>query len=237
MDSRLSPPPFTSDLSRLERILVLCWLPIHLALLPWLLNGLGRRGLLTEPTANFLYYAIGFVYMLLVAFRFLRRDFDPLADRPLFVAGTVSASYLMMLALNGLVGFLILQALPDAENPNNAAVTGLVVEHFGIMKATLVFLGPLVEEMMFRAGLFGLFRKRSRALAYAVSMLSFALYHVWAYALQDPVYWLYLLQYLPAGWLLCRCYERTNSIWGSTFFHMMVNGVAVSTISALQELM
>ena len=158
--------------------------------------------LLTEPWANVLYYAIGFVYMLLAAFRFLRRDFDPLADRPLFVAGTVSASYLMMLALNGLVGFLILQALPDAENPNNAAVTGLVVEHFGIMKATLVFLGPLVEEMMFRAGLFGLFRKRSRALAYAVSMLAFSVYHVWGYALDDPGYWIFLLQYLPAGWLL-----------------------------------
>ena len=230
-------PPFTSDLSRRERILVLCWIPMHLVLLPWLLNGLGRRGLLTQPTANFLYYAVGFVYMILVAFRFLRRDFDPLADRPFHVLGTVSASYLMMLALNGLVGFLILQALPETENPNNAAIAGLVVDHFGVMKATLVFLGPLVEEMMFRAGLFGLFRKKSRALAYAVSMLSFALYHVWAYALQDPIYWLYLLQYLPAGWLLCRCYERTNSIWGSTFFHMTVNGVAVSTLNALQELM
>ena len=47
-------PPFTSDLSRRERILVLCWIPMHLVLLPWLLNGLGRRGLLTQPTANVL---------------------------------------------------------------------------------------------------------------------------------------------------------------------------------------
>ena len=46
-----------------------------------------------------------------------------------------------------------------------------------------------------------------------------------------------LLQYLPVSWLLCRCYERCNSIWGSIFFHMLVNGVAVSTISFLQEMM
>ena len=233
----MPPPAFTSALSRREMLLVLGWIPMHFVLLPELFNALGARGMITEPTANFLYYALGFVYMVTVAFRFLRRDFDPLADRPFHVLGTVSASYLMMLALNGLVGFLILQALPETENPNNAAIAGLVVDHFGVMKATLVFLGPLVEEMMFRAGLFGLFRKKSRALAYAVSMLSFALYHVWAYALQDPIYWLYLLQYLPAGWLLCRCYERTNSIWGSTFFHMTVNGIAVSTLNALQELM
>lgn len=237
MENRPVIPPFTSALSRREMILVLCWIPMHLVLLPQLLNHLGNRGVIDEPTANFIYYALGFAYMLCAAFSFLRRDFDPLADHPLFVAGTVCGSYLLMMAFNGLVGYLILHFLPESENPNNANITDLVTRCFGVMKATLVFLGPLVEEMMFRAGLFGLFRKKSRALGYAVSMLAFALYHVWAYALLDPVYWLYLLQYLPAGWLLARCYERTNTIWGSVFFHMMVNGIAVSTISALQELM
>lgn len=238
MDERQNlPPAFTSALSRRELILVLSWIPMHLVLLPLLFNTLGARGMISEAAANFLYYALGFAYMVAVGFRFLRRDFDPLADRPFYVLGTVCASYLMMMALNGLMAFLILQALPETENPNNAAIMDLVTTSFGVMKATLVFLGPLVEEMMFRAGIFGLFRRRSRALAYGASMLFFALYHVWAYAVRDPVYWLYLLQYLPAGWLLCRCYERTNSIWGSTFFHMMVNGIAVNTISALQELM
>ncbi len=236
MEKQNRVPPFTSALSRREMLAVLCWIPVHLALLPLLLNSLGRRGVLTEPTANLLYYALGFAYMLFVAFRFLRRDFDPLADRPFFVAGTVCGSYLMMMVCNGLVGFLILQLLPESENPNNASIIDLVFSSFGIMKATLVFLAPIVEEMMFRAGLFGLFRKRSRELGYAVSILAFALYHVWSYALQDPTYWLYLLQYLPAGWLLVRCYERTNSIWGSIFFHMMVNGIAVSLISALQDM-
>ena len=237
MKNRAGISEFTSALSRREMIAVLCWIPVHLALLPLLFNFLWNRGLLSEAAVNFLYYAVGFAYMLTVAFAFLRREFDPLADRPLFVIGTACGSYLMMMVLNGLVGFLILRFLPGSENPNNASVTDLVIRDFGVMKATLVFLGPLVEEMMFRAGIFGLFRRRSRALAYAVSMGFFALYHVWAYALQDPIYWLYLLQYLPAGWLLARCYERTNTIWGSIFFHMIVNGVAVSTISALQELM
>ena len=76
-----------------------------------------------------------------------------------------------------------------------------------------------------------------RIAAYLASMLFFSLYHVWTYALQDPVYWIYLLEYIPVAGLLCRCYERTNSIWCSIFFHMMVNGVAVNTLSALQELL
>ena len=56
-------------------------------------------------------------------------------------------------------------------------------------------------------------------------------------ALQDLVYWIYVLEYVPVALLLCRCYERTNSIWSCIFFHMMVNGVAVNTLSALQELL
>lgn len=237
MERRTGIPEFTSALSRREMVAVLCWIPVHLVLLPLLLKALGNRGAISESTANFLYYALGFLYMTAVAFRFLRRDFDPLVDRPFHVAMTVCGSYLMMITCNGLIAFLILNLLPETENPNNASIMDLVAVNFGMMKATLVFLAPLTEEMMFRAGIFGLFREKSRELGYAVSMLVFALYHVWAYALQDPVYWLYLLQYLPAGWLLARCYERTNSIWAGVFFHMMVNGIAVNTITALQELM
>ncbi len=76
-----------------------------------------------------------------------------------------------------------------------------------------------------------------RRLAYLTSMLLFSLYHVWGYAIQDPANWLYLLQYLPASWVLCRCYERCDSIWGSILLHMCINGVSVLTISALQGMM
>ena len=64
-------------------------------------------------------------------------------------------------------------------------------------------------------------------------MLFFSLYHVWTYALQDPVYWIYLLEYIPVAGLLARCYERTNSIWCSIFFHMLVNGISLSALGAV----
>ena len=228
-------PAFTSALSRREALAVLCWLPVHLVLLPLLLSVLAARGQLTEPVATFLCYALSFLFLIAATFRFLRRDFDPLAERPLFVAANVFSCYLLMLAFNGLIVFLILRLLPESENPNNANVTALVARDLGPMKAALIFLAPVVEELLFRAGLFGLLRRRNRVLAYAVSTLLFALGHVLSYALSEPAYWLYLIEYLPAGFLLARCYERSNSIWGSIFFHMLVNGVAVSALSVLQQ--
>ena len=77
----------------------------------------------------------------------------------------------------------------------------------------------------------------SRAAAYAASMLLFSVYHIWGYAAADPTAWLYLLQYLPASFLLARIYEKTNTLWASIFLHMTVNGVAMMAISALGKLL
>ena len=221
-------PPFTSSLSPTETVLVLGWLPVHILLLPHLFRLLYERGAVDVVWANVLIYAAGFLFMVAAAFRFLRRDFDPLIERPLFVLGQVCGGYISMLVFNMLAGLLIMRLTGSAENANNSALQGMVDTGYGPMKAALIYFAPLTEEMLFRAGLFGMLRRRSRILAYAVSMLAFSVYHVWAYAIADAAYWIFLLQYLPAGWLLARCYERTNSIWGSVFFHMLTNGLALT---------
>lgn len=238
MRERKTPelPAFTSALDRREAILVLSWLPMHLLILPLIFKHFLGGGM-DQTTANFSYYAIGFVYMFVVAIRFLRRDFDPLADRPFACMLEILTGYFAMLCFNFCVAYVILAVFPNTENPNNAELMDLVFRGFGKMKTTLMFFAPVVEELMFRAGIFGVLRRRNRVAAYLASMLFFSLYHVWTYALQDPVYWIYLLEYIPVAGLLCRCYERSNSIWCSIFFHMMVNGVAVNTLSALQELL
>jgi len=119
----------------------------------------------------------------------------------------------------------------------SAAVMEMAGVEYGKTAALAIFLAPLVEEPVFRGAVFGGLYRYGRPLAYGASMLLFSLYHVWGYALQDPVYWVYLLQYLPVSWLLCRCYERCNSIWGSIFFHMTVNAVSISALNALSVLL
>ena len=230
--TRAWPRPFTSALSKRETILVLLYLPIHLLALQLGFSALILRGLLTQAMANLLYYLVGFLYMLLTAFGFLRRDFDALIDAPLLCLREIARDYLAMFCLNFLLG-LLYTLLPEAENPNNASIMTAVEQDAGLMRASIIYLTPIVEEMLFRAGIFGTLRRRNRRAAYLVSALCFALYHVAPYAVFDPVAWVYLLQYIPAALLLAACYERTNSIWCSIFFHMLINGVALSALSAL----
>ena len=229
---RTPPPPFTSALNKREAIMVLLYLPIHLVLLQLGLTALIERGVLPQGRATLLYYVVGFVYMVLCGFGFLRRDFDALVDAPFYCIREVLRAYLWMLAFNMALSLLLMLAAGE-ENPNNAGIMNIYAQDMGSIKAAVVFLAPPVEEMMFRAGIFGLLRRKSRRAAYIVSALCFSLYHVIPYAVQEPVYWVFVLQYIPVSLLLARCYERTNSIWGSIFFHMLVNGISLSALGAI----
>ena len=229
---------FTSRMTRGEVVAALLYLPLHVWLLPMLLLSLPATSGISELTLNVIVYITGAVYMLVFVGRFLRRDFDPLCDHLRYCILQIVICYGMMVAFNLILSAVLSLILPaDSANPNNSAVMEMAGVEYGKTAALAVFLAPLVEEPVFRGAVFGSLRSRSRILAYAVSMLFFALYHVWGYALQDPVYWLYLLQYLPVSWLLCRCYERCNSIWGSIFFHMMVNAISLSALNTLSELL
>ena len=234
---------FTSTMTARERIFALIWFPMHLFLIPRLAMLLLDRGILSDSQANLLVYGIGAVYILLTCFGFLRRDFDPLCDEPLYCIAQIALCYCMMMAFN-LCASGILSGIEtlvghssEASNLNNEAILDLAKTDLSSITAMAVFLAPLTEEVLFRGAVFGGIRKKNRIAAYAVSMLLFAVYHIWGYAMEDPSYWLYMLQYLPAAFLLCRCYERTNSIWCSIFFHMLVNHISMKMLMLLEELL
>lgn len=236
--NRRQLPEFTSHLERREMRAVMVYLIVHACILPWVINYMTTQGTVSPTEGNFLYYALGAGFMFATCMPFFRRDFDPLCDRPLYCMLEILTGYFSMVCVNFCVSALLLNLLPGSENPNNAAVTELVFEDFGAMKASLMFFTPITEEMLFRAGIFGMMRElKGRRAAYIVSVALFSFYHVWSYAVIDPIYWVYLLQYIPASFLLARCYERTNSIWCPIFFHMMVNAVAVNTLDMIQAMM
>ena len=200
------------------------WLPMHVLGLPWLLLRLFPG--FTMGGLNFWTYAIGAGILTLLCLSFLRRDFDRLWERPLYILGQVLLGYGLLMAANLLLAILLSAFLPQ-ENPNNEAILNLAKAHRGRILAITMVLAPLLEELIFRGGIFGLLRRWNRLLAYLVCMLVFGLYHTWQYALEDPLFWLYLLQYLPAGYLLCRSYEKTECIWTSVLLHMLNNSVSL----------
>ena len=224
---------FTSRLSKAQAIAVLLWLPVHVIGLPLLIYVLVLRGLIGGVAANLLVYAVGAAYMLLLLRRFFRRDFDALCDHPLRVFLLVIGAYWASRFGEVLIALLLEAMSVTGSNENNDAVIQMAKDSIGPTAAMAVVLAPIVEESMFRAGIFGLIRRRSRFWAYAVSSLCFALYHVWESALYDPRQLIFILQYLPSSLALAYVYEQSDSVWGCIFLHMLVNGVSILTVMSL----
>ena len=224
---------FTSRLTKAQAIAVLLWLPVHVIGLPLLIYVLVRRGLIGGVAANLLVYAVGAAYMLLLLQRFFRRDFDALCDHPLRVFLLVIGAYWASRFGEVLIALLLEAMSVTGSNENNDAVIQMAKDSIGPTAAMAVVLAPIVEECMFRAGIFGLIRRRSRFWAYAVSSLCFALYHVWESALYDPRQLIFILQYLPSSLALAYVYEQSDSVWGCIFLHMLVNGVSILTVMSL----
>ena len=61
-----------------------------------------------------------------------------------------------------LIALLLEQLSVTGSNENNEAVIQMAKNNIGPTAAMAVFLAPIVEESMFRAGIFGLIRRKSR---------------------------------------------------------------------------
>jgi len=225
--------PFEHRMRPKEVIAAVMYLPVHIFLLPTLLATMMLKGTITEADANFLCYGMGVCFVLSFCFGYLRADFDPLCDRPIYVLSQVIGHYGLMLLMNFAVNTVLIAVSMTMENPNNAAVYGMAKTEYNKILVLSVFLAPIVEEVIFRGAIFGALREKGRLLAYLVSVSLFAIYHVWGYLAIDWRYLIFFFQYVPISYLLCRIYERTSSIWSSIFLHMLVNAVSVNLMEAM----
>lgn len=220
--------PFQNALTPAQTRLGWCYLPLHIFAWPFLLSAFAEfsQTPITEGQINLIYYGVGFAFVLVFMWKFLRANYEMLCDRLLFSILAMLTSIMVYYALSYLAALILLLAEGGvAENPNNSAVVATDPDSFAIIRAIGMFIAPVVEEVLFRGIAFGSLRKYSRFSAYVISIALFCAYHVWqyVYATGEWSLLIYAVQYIPAGFVLARTYERTGSIWTSIFFHMGVN--------------
>lgn len=233
----LACPDCDNALTRTQAVLGWIYLPLHFAVIPLLasLYVMYAPGSYTALDVNKIYFGLGIAFVLIVMGDWLRRNFYVLLDRPgrfaLCLAIGFAANWVMSLAVQ--LVLLLIQGVE--ENPNNEALLEMTGSDLGAMMGITVFLAPLVEEPLFRGVVFGTIRTKSRVAAYAVSVLLFALLHVWQYVLiyADAWYFIYMLEYLPVSLVLAWLYERSGSIWTSIAFHMLFNALSFALMTVL----
>lgn len=231
--------PFENRMSWPQTVFGLIYLPIHVVVLPLFLPVLlANMGVADLGRINLIYYSVSLIVVAGVFMSYLRADFDPLVER----LGHCILTFLMALGLDYVlslaVNSVVLAITGGVDNPNDGVVAEVALVSGGTMKAIAVFMAPIVEEVLFRGVIFGGLRGVNRVLAYAMSMLIFATYHVWQYVIAsgDLGMFIYVLQYLPVSFCLAWAYERSGSIWVPIGFHMMINSMSLAAEKLLAEM-
>ena len=186
---------------------------------------------MTEAKLNFLYYCINFVAVLWIFHRFLASSLGASLRRLFSTLWYSALGYLGAEALGEMVGYLLLQFLPDFSNMNDLSVT-LMIQSEPLLAIAVVLLVPVAEECWFRGLLFRNLHSWNPAAAYLISMAAFSAIHVVGYiGTVSPIYLLAaFLQYLPASYCLAWCYRQTGTIITPILMHTLVNAVSVYAI-------
>lgn len=229
---------FTPELTGSETIVGWVYVFIHIFLLPILigmLQTLYPSGEISDLTANMIYYGISLAVVIIFFWKMLRREFDRLLDNFRHCVYGLSMGWVIWYVLMMVFQLLLMVLDIEISSPNDEAITTVAGQDFNKMMALTVFVAPLIEEPLFRGVVFQSLRKRSRMLAYVVSMGLFAIYHVWQYAVayMDPIMLLYGLQYIPITFAITWSYERSGSLWTPIIFHGLNNFVAFQAIKMM----
>lgn len=237
MNERLSKfPAFDNRMSRTQTVLGWIYLPLHIVVIPLLLAMLRTYAPdMDLVETNLLYYGAGALFTAVVMGKYLRSHFDTLLDRLLFGLMAVVTALIIEYVLTLLVSVVLIAVEDSMEAPAGNVTDALLAQDYGIIKGIVIFIGPIVEEVLFRGVAFGSLQKKNRALAYVVSAVLFGLYHVWQAVVSTGEWTLliYAIQYIPGAVALAWLYERSGSIWMPVFYHMLSNALSFYVLSLL----
>ena len=218
-----------------EQIAGVVFFVIYLLVLPFVTNPLfdlaGRLLAVSISAAmrDVLYYYILFAVTIIIFHGFLARTSRHLMDNLGGACKTAAAGLVGLYGLNELVYRLTNLIFTNRTNLNDTPISAQIDDAPHMTLLIVIFLAPFVEEVLFRGLVFGNLKSRSRALAYVVSCLLFALLHVWQFAVvkQDVTYFLLMIQYLVPGLVLAWAYDHSGTLWASIGLHAAVNALSV----------
>lgn len=218
-----------------EQIAGVVFFVIYLLVLPFVTNPLfdlaGRLLAVSISAAmrDVLYYYILFAVTIIIFHGFLARTSRHLMDNLGGACKTAAAGLVGLYGLNELVYRLTNLIFTNRTNLNDTTISAQIDDAPHMTLLIVIFLAPFVEEVLFRGLMFGNLKSRSRALAYVVSCLLFALLHVWQFAVvkQDVTYFLLMIQYLVPGLVLAWAYDHSGTLWASIGLHAAVNALSV----------
>ena len=156
---------------------------------------------------NSINYAILFIVDMLLLTNYFHELIIPFKKGRTYIAGLIGFAFLLGGSL--LISYLMQLAVPSAsEGQNQSVAIEMVLRNPTACIIILGFIGPFVEELTYRVGLFTLCKRASSILAYIVTTLVFALIHIDFFSDNIINELVALPDYLFAGLMFCVLYDK-----------------------------
>ena len=178
---------------------------------------------------NFVLYAVLCVTLLLLTRHIFKQDLQKIASWNTFfkqmglgLLGTFGAAFVGNSIVMWIRGTMENSANQELAETLLAAMPVLMI-------VSVVFLGPIVEEIIFRLVLMNHFNWKP-VYNLIFSSLIFGLVHVLIGG------WLHIIPYFLMGLVLGYFYLKNNNIWHVTVLHIFHNGLTVVLIFGMQQM-
>ena len=203
------------------------WLPIYTQILLFVIGwaGLMALGVIVEliiiyvpntlrdvdklmliNTIRYLGVAMGMTGLLIPHLKKFKLHFSKAKPYLLGLAGGAA-----LIAAQIIINIVIQAIRPTPENANQTAVENFISYYPLLSILVIGILGPVIEELTYRLGLFTFLKRANKILAYILTVLIFALIHFDFFAGSAEAYITELLNlpsYIAAGFLLCLWYDK-----------------------------
>ena len=187
-------------------------------------------GAMLVNTASYMSLLIAIV--LIVNFD-IKKLFQSFTNWQSYLAGVICL--LAIFAFNIVYGmFLRLLPLPTSDNANESSIN--TISNTYRITSLIVFglIGPICEEFTYRVGLFSFLKRKSRILAYVLTIIIFAFIHFnislkWETLVNEL---LNLPYYMFAAFAFSYTYEKYG-LAGSLTAHIANNLISLSLVSAI----
>ena len=224
---------FSDTMTKPQRTAGYIYLPFYILVLPLfvvMLSALSAENY-NDLTANAVYYGIGLLFCLIPMRSYLRSAYDALLDNLGANIAALAFGYIMNILMGYLATGLIFTIMGDKITTLNSQLSAFESSR-GVI-AMAVFVAPVIEEVLFRGVVFGALAPKHRRLAFIVSIGLFAFYNVWQFALaaMNLTVFVYMIAYIPLGYVLAWAYEKTNCIWVSILLHILINALSLLVIN------
>ena len=179
----------------------------------------------SSAAINFAVYFIAFGIMVFISLPHIKKFFEAYKEHNVVLWGLLGG--FAVLVITSTVTSLFNLIPHQGQNANEDSLNSFTIAYPVLSIIAFGILGPIVEEITYRVGLFSLLYKKNRLLAYLVTTVIFGLIHFSFDAGNLVNEFINLPTYLTAGLLFCYIYEF-KGFGASTIAHITNNLVALT---------